>query len=70
MPNNNLYLYTVYRNSDDALLALDVTGQEASRIMGMQKASFYRFMAVSGGRNGAWTVIKTAIADIQADTKP
>lgn len=67
MSRQGKYLYSLYRNSDDRLLALDITASECAKIMGMEYMSFFHFLSVHNGRNGKWTVIKTSLEDIQAD---
>ena len=52
------WLYSVYRNQDDRLMALDVTAQEAARIMGVKLQSFYKMWMERGGRIRKWTVTR------------
>lgn len=54
----NPWLYTVYRNSDDRLLALDVSSQEVLRITGMNFNSFCHLMCKHKGINGRWSIMK------------
>ena len=67
--NNEIkWLYSIYRNSDDKLLALDVPIHEAARITGMQKGSIYCLFAKHGGINRVWTITKKSIAEVEKET--
>lgn len=60
-----IYRYTVWRNSDDKLLALDVLAEEAAQIMGMSRMSLDHLFYTHNGRNGTWTVTKMKIKEIE-----
>ena len=60
-----IYRYTVWRNSDDKLLALDVLADEAAQIMGMSRMSLDHLFYTNNGRNGTWTVTKMKIKEIE-----
>ena len=64
-----IYLYTVYRNSDDRLIALDVTAAEAMSIMGIKKKqTLYRFFWRHGGHGRFYTVTKKTFKEIEEET--
>ena len=66
--SDSIWLYTVYRNKDDRLMALDVPAAEAMKIMGIQRPqSFYHFMSISGGRGRFYTVTKQRRLEIEAE---
>lgn len=57
MKNNHVYLYSLYRNSDDKLMILDGRGSECARLMGVTYQWFYKLM-MKGGSNKKWTIIR------------
>ena len=65
MKPNTRFLYSVWRNEDDRLMILDGTADECARIMQMERGSFYRIC--NGGGNGAWTVMKESVEEIQLE---
>lgn len=66
----NIWVYSVYRNRDDALMALDVTAAEAMEIMGLKRpASFYHFMSINGGKGKFWTVIKERAEKVEREMR-
>ena len=63
------YLYSVYRNEDDRLMALDVSAAEAMKIMGItKKQTLYRFFWRHGGNGRFFTVTKKTIKEIEEET--
>ena len=62
-----MYLYSVWRNSDDRLLILDGTMRECLTVMNMTRTCFYRFMCEYHGRNGKWTVTRNTPEEIKKD---
>lgn len=68
MKENNIWLYSVYRNSDDRLMALDVKASEAMEIMGLKlKPSFYHFMSIRNGRGKFFTVTKKKKEEVEKE---
>ena len=65
MSSNNHYFYTVYRNSDDMLIVLDAHPAEAIRLMKVKPNTFYRILALFGGRNRMWTILKADRKEIE-----
>ena len=53
------WLYSVYRNDNDRLVVLDAPPQDAIRAMKVKPNTFYRILALSGGKNEKWTIIRT-----------
>ena len=66
MANNNVYLFSVYRSSDDRLIVLDKTASECAKIMGIKTISFYH-LCERGGINRNWTIVKEHKANIEKD---
>lgn len=62
-----MYLYSVWRNSDDRLLILDGTMRECLKVMNMTRTCFYRFMCEYHGRNGKWTVTRNTPKEIEEE---
>ena len=67
MRGNNVYLYCVYRNSDDRLMILDGTANECAKGMGIEPQSFYVLWTRHGGRNDRWTVTRKSRREIQQE---
>ena len=57
------YLYTVYRNGTDEMLALDVDTSTCAEIMGIKKQTLHKLFCRKNGVNGKWTVIRERIGD-------
>ena len=64
---NNISLYTVYRNKDDKIVAFDATAKEAAKAMGIQQQSLYHLFCVRGGKNLRYTVCRSKKDDIDDD---
>ena len=62
-----MYLYSVWRNSDDRLMILDGTMRECLMVMGITRSFFYRFMCEYNGRNSKWTVTRSTTEEVQKD---
>lgn len=56
---NYHYLYTVYRNKDDRLIAFDVPSAQAINLMDVKPNTFYRILSMFGGKNTVWTILRT-----------
>ena len=69
MASKNVYLYSVYRNDGDQLIALDVSSAEAIRLMGIKRNTFYRIISLFNGKNNVWTIVKTPIKVIHQQTE-
>lgn len=52
-------LYTVYRSSDDALIAFEETGEKCAYLLGTTLSNFYT-LASRSGRCG-YTIIKSKV---------
>lgn len=61
------YLYSVYRNADDALIAFDVDYKEAAKAMGMTPHSVIHLWSVLGGKNGTWTLTRKRTEEIEKE---
>ena len=48
--------YSVWRNSDDKIIAIDENAEDCARLMGITRQRFY---ALSSRPTKKWTIIKT-----------
>jgi len=68
MSDENVWLYTVYRNSDDELIAFDVSAEEAAKRMGLKnRNSLYHIVLADNGNNGKWTVLRERRKKVEAE---
>ena len=62
------YLYSIYRASDDKLIALDVMPQEAIKILGYTNPqTLYRFFWRHGGDGKYYTITRKTIAEVEEE---
>ena len=55
--NKPHWLYSVYRNADDRLMAFDLTAEQCAKVLGIRRKTFLAMMCPSC-RNQTYTIYK------------
>ncbi len=67
-PHNPKYLYSLYRNSDDRLMAFDTDIHEIARIAGFANAKSVIWMfATHKNINKKWTITRELVKNVEAE---
>ena len=62
-------LYSIYRNSDDALLVFDKSAEYCCEFLGITQRSFYERLSRTGGDWEKFTIRKIAYEDAMRESE-